>query len=96
MDSKPRPTPWKNSWTKELDDAVEKQTRKLPTVAELDTQIETRTYRRGVGSLFARNNKVKRISDAGQAHLARFLPPAFRNREPRVAKRRARQKKRHA
>src|SRR5437762_8694873 len=36
--------------------------KKFPTVAELDAQIETRTYRRGAGSLFAGNRKVKRVA----------------------------------
>jgi len=36
--------------------------KKFPTVAELDAQIETRTFRRGVGSLFAGGSKVKRLT----------------------------------
>jgi hypothetical protein len=48
----------------QLDDAVaakEPAAKKFPTVAELEAQIETRTYRRGVGSLFAGRNNVKRL-----------------------------------
>ena len=36
--------------------------KKFPTVAELEAQIETRTFRRGVGSLFAGGSKVKRLT----------------------------------
>jgi hypothetical protein len=48
----------------QLDEAVatkEPAAKKFPTVAELEAQIETRTYRRGVGSLFAGSGKVKRL-----------------------------------
>jgi len=38
------------------------QPKKFPTAAEIDAQIETRTYRRGVGSLFASaRGNVKRL-----------------------------------
>ena len=52
-------------WMEErLDEAVEQggAQQKFPTVAELDAQIENRTYRRGVGNLFiARNGNVKKL-----------------------------------
>jgi hypothetical protein len=51
-----------------LDEAValtqdQQAQQKPPTVAELEAQIETRTYRRGVGSLFVGGgtNKVRRL-----------------------------------
>jgi len=34
---------------------------KFPTVAEIEAQIETRNYRRGAGTLFAGNNKMKKL-----------------------------------
>ena len=34
---------------------------KFPTVAELEAQIDTRNYRRGVGNLFARGSNVSRL-----------------------------------
>jgi hypothetical protein len=40
------------------------QTKKFPTAAEIEAQIETRSYRRGVGNLFlttAANAKVKKL-----------------------------------
>jgi hypothetical protein len=36
--------------------------KKFPTVAELEAQIETRTFRRDAGSLFAGGSKVKRLT----------------------------------
>ena len=49
----------------ELLDAGDAETKaeptKHPTVAELEAQIETRSYRRGAGTLFASGAKVKRL-----------------------------------
>lgn len=48
----------------QLDEAVATSggAKKFPTVAEIEAQIETRTFRRGVGSLFSGGtNKVKRL-----------------------------------
>jgi hypothetical protein len=44
-----------------LDQSVAAQQPVYPTVAELEAQIETRTYRRGVGSLFAGTRNVRRL-----------------------------------
>jgi hypothetical protein len=35
--------------------------KKYPTVADLEAQIDTRTYRRGVGNLFAGRGKVEKL-----------------------------------
>ncbi len=37
------------------------QGQKFPTVADLEAQIETRNYRRGVGNLFARGSNVAKL-----------------------------------
>ena len=43
-------------------DAYQPRTKKFPTVAELDAEIDTRTYRRGVGTLFANGGRnVKKL-----------------------------------
>lgn len=49
--------------SEQLNSAVGQQggAKKFPTVAEVEAQIETRTYRRGAGNLFASANKVKKL-----------------------------------
>jgi len=52
MDDEARAEALENYLAKELDAQVDAQA-SAPTVAELEEKIETRTFRRGVGSLFA-------------------------------------------
>jgi hypothetical protein len=64
MDSEAKADALEDFLGDQLDEAVANKqgtAKKFPTVAELDAQIETRTYRRGVGSLFAGGRKVKRV-----------------------------------
>jgi hypothetical protein len=65
MDSEAKADALEEYLEQQLDDAVAGKSgaavKKFPTVAELEAQIETRTYRRGVGSLFAGGNKVKLV-----------------------------------
>ena len=52
MDDEARAEALENYLAKELDAQVDAQA-SAPTVAELEAKIETRTFRLGVGSLFA-------------------------------------------
>jgi hypothetical protein len=66
MDSEAKADSLEDFMTAQLDESVAQRdgggsARKFPTVAELDAQIENRTYRRGAGNLFARAGKVKRL-----------------------------------
>ena len=64
MDSEAKADALEDFLGDQLDEAVASKqgtAKKFPTVAELDAQIETRTYRRGAGSLFAGGRKVKRV-----------------------------------
>jgi hypothetical protein len=68
MDSEAKADALEDFMTAQLDESVARNqggggagAKKFPTVAELDAQIETRTYRRGAGNLFAGVSKVKRI-----------------------------------
>jgi hypothetical protein len=56
MDSEAKADALEEFMSEQLDDAVsnkETPAKKFPTAAELEAQIDTRTYRRGVGNLFA-------------------------------------------
>lgn len=63
MDSEAKADALEDYLDNQLDEAVatKQGAKKFPTVAELEAQIETRTYRRGVGSLFAGNRNVKKV-----------------------------------
>lgn len=68
MDSEAKADALEEFMTEQLDQAVARNqgaaapAKKFPTVAELEAQIETRTYRRGVGSLFAGTHNVKKLA----------------------------------
>ena len=64
MDSEAKADALEDYMSQQLDGggaAPAKADSKFPTVAEIEARIETRTYRRGAGSLFASNGKVKRL-----------------------------------
>ena len=64
MDSEARADALEHYMSLQLDNAAGQNqggAKKFPTVAELNAQIETRTYRRGVGTLFAQGRNVKRL-----------------------------------
>ena len=52
---------------------------KYPTMAEIEAQIETRDYRRGVGNLFLSHtgNVPKAAADAGSADAGRLFQAAL-------------------
>ena len=65
MDSEARADALEHYLSDQLDEAVaseQGETQKYPTVAELEAQIPTRNYRRGVGSLFASGGKVNKLA----------------------------------
>jgi len=65
MDSEARADALEDYMSQELDAAfADGPGHKFPTVAEVDAQIETRNYRRGVGRLFT----------AGQGHVQKLAP----------------------
>jgi hypothetical protein len=68
MDSEARADALEHYMSDQLDEAAageqsgeQGETQKYPTVAELEAQIATRNYRRGVGSLFASGTKVNKL-----------------------------------
>jgi hypothetical protein len=66
LDSEAKADALEDFMAEQLDESVARNQgvaapKKFPTVAELDAQIETRTYRRGAGSLFAGGRNVKRV-----------------------------------
>jgi len=68
MDSEAKADALEDYMSEQLDNAASGSTpttsadKKFPTVAELDAQITTRDYRRGVGTLFANNGRnVKKL-----------------------------------
>src|SRR5580700_2180063 len=65
MDSEAKADALEEYMSEQLDNGAPSATspdKKFPTVAELDAQIDTRTYRRGVGTLFANNGRnVKKL-----------------------------------
>jgi hypothetical protein len=64
MDSEARADALEHYLSDQLDEAVtgeQGETQKYPTVAELEAQIATRNYRRGVGNLFASGTRVNRL-----------------------------------
>jgi len=65
MDSEARADALEEYMSEQLDDAVPQQqgAARFPTVAELEAQIDTRSYRRGAGSLFvASQGNVKHLA----------------------------------
>ena len=82
MDSEARADALEDYMSQQLDDAVGRTTspaKKYPTAAELEAQIETRTYRRGAGSLFAspRGNVKKLEPMPANATLLDFFKYRF-------------------
>src|SRR5438105_12408803 len=63
MDSEARADALEEYMSEQLDAGAEAKVETCihPTVAELEAQIETRNFRRGVGTLFASGAKVKRL-----------------------------------
>jgi len=68
MDSEAKADALEDYMSEQLDNAASGSTpttspdKKFPTVAELDAQVTTRDYRRGVGTLFANNGRnVKKL-----------------------------------
>ena len=67
MDSEAKADALESYLSDQLDDAVSAPPKgtgvkkEYPTVAELDAQISTRSYRRGVGNLFAGGHNVKKL-----------------------------------
>ena len=62
MDSEAKADALEAYLSDQLDDAVSgAPDKKFPTVADLEAQIATRTYRRGVGNLFAGRGNVKKL-----------------------------------
>src|SRR5215211_3317861 len=65
MDSEAKAEALEHFMEEQLDEqvAAAQEPQKNPTVAELEAQIETRNYRRGVGNLFVagQGGKVKRL-----------------------------------
>ena len=76
-------------WMEEhLDEAGRRQQgatpQKFPTVAELEAQIETRSYRRGVGNLFVntRGGMMKKLAPMPKNADAQGLLPSCASRRP--------------
>ena len=62
MDSEAKADALEAYMSDQLDNAVQGAAKKqYPTVAELDAQITTKNYRRGVGNLFAGGRNVKKL-----------------------------------
>ena len=63
MDSEAKADALEHYMMVQLDDAAKAQAsgKKFPTAAEIESQIDTRTYRRGAGNLFASTGKVKKL-----------------------------------
>ena len=64
MDAEARADALEDYMSEQLDNGAPATTspeKKFPTVAELEAQIETRTYRRGAGTLFAGARNVKKL-----------------------------------
>ena len=59
-------------WMEErLDEAIAQQggtQEKFPTAAEIEAQIETRSYRRGVGSLFVNSRGDRKSTRLNSSH----------------------------
>lgn len=78
MDSEAKADALEAYMSDQLDNAVTGTTKKAyPTVAELDAQITTRNYRRGVGNLFAGGRNVKKLEPMPASPT---LPDFFRLR----------------